>query len=170
MGAKSICTNRGGNCWEKHQFGAWFAEDCSQQATLKSTVWKNISISFCKKSFSKNKCLESIKLLKWQFLILEQEKKICNFHVVSEWHQRIEKWIIINWSYAACRIRMPLSSVLPTLHTPEKLLVLYPNTGCSEAFWLSKKFTAHGTCVFWCKMTWGTMFTKVILLSMAEAR
>ena len=131
MRAKSICTNRGGNCWEKHQFGAWFAEDedCSQQATLKSTVWKNISISFCKKSFSKIKCLESIKLLKWQFLIFEQEKKSVISTLCSQWHQRIEKWIIINWSYAACRIRMPLSSVLPTLHTPEKLsymLVLYP--------------------------------------------
>ena len=43
------------------------------------------------------------------------------------------------------------------------------HTGCWEAFWLSKWLTAHGTCVFWCKMTWGTKFTKVILLSMAEA-
>ena len=25
------------------------------------------------------------------------------------------------------------------------------------------------TCIFWCKMTWGSMFTKVILLPMVES-
>ena len=33
----------------------------------------------------------------------------------------------------------------------------------------SQKFPVTMKCIFRCGMTWGTMFTKVILLAMAEA-
>ena len=41
--------------------------------------------------------------------------------------------------------------------------------GAGTPFDLPTKVSAHGTCVFWCKTTWGTTFTKVILLRMGRA-
>ena len=41
--------------------------------------------------------------------------------------------------------------------------------GAGRPFDLPKKFPKHETCVFGFGTTWGTMFTKVILLRMAEA-
>ena len=43
------------------------------------------------------------------------------------------------------------------------------NTGCWRGIWPGSKINTAETCVFRCRMTWGSMFTKVILLRVAEA-
>ena len=40
--------------------------------------------------------------------------------------------------------------------------------GAATPFHLPKKFSDTKTCVFWCKTTWGTMFTKGILPLVGE--
>ena len=41
--------------------------------------------------------------------------------------------------------------------------------GAQTLVHLPQKPPITKTCIFWCKITWGTMFTKVILLPMVES-
>ena len=50
---------------------------------------------------------------------------------------------------------------------------LYDNAmaqGAATPFHLSKKFSDTKTCIFWCKTTWGTTFTKGVLPLVGEPR
>ena len=47
---------------------------------------------------------------------------------------------------------------------------MHRTQAAGEAFDPPKKFPETILCIFWCGMTWGTMFTKVILPAMAEAQ
>ena len=42
--------------------------------------------------------------------------------------------------------------------------------GAATTFHLPKKFSDTKTCIFWCKTTWGTTFTKGVLPLVGESR
>ena len=47
--------------------------------------------------------------------------------------------------------------------------IKYPAQGAGTQVDLPTKVSINGTCIFLCQMTWGSMFTKVILLRMDRA-
>ena len=55
------------------------------------------------------------------------------------------------------------------LKTGYPYLVLHPSQGAQTAVDLPQKSPDSKTCIFWCKTTWGTMFTKGTLPLMGES-
>ena len=73
-----------------------------------------------------------------------------------------------NLSASTCWVfefRVPCSST--GINTLQAWLV---PTGCCDLFSPIKKFSDTKTCIFWCKTTWGTTFTKGVLPLVGEPR
>ena len=111
----------------------------------------------------KNDCTTTTRLFFLYFLIQVKTGIMMNFFevllLIKDTTKRIKLWIWCVHYFPNCR---------------KKLWKRWKGNasalGAGRSFHLPKKYTDTKRCIFWCKTTWGTRFTKGILPLVGESR